>query len=106
MVFGRDSIKVEGTVGGGLTISTYKDAASCAGIRNRYRGKFGEQQRGGNHQVDVELSRAPDMDTTCGVGDDDCMDSPGLAPPFLTVYAVAHSAAKPAQNAPKRCSTV
>jgi len=34
-------------------------------------------------------------------------DSPGLAPPFLTVYAVAHSvahfAAKPAQNAPKRC---
>lgn len=46
------------------TSEVRKSEASFAGFRNGCRGKFGEQQRGGNHYVDVELSCSPDMDTT------------------------------------------
>src|SRR5215469_1224319 len=59
-----------------------KREASCAGIRNGYHGKLGEQQRGGNYYVDVELWSSPVMDTTCGLGDDHYIGSPGLASAF------------------------
>jgi hypothetical protein len=66
----------------------------------------GEQQRGGNHYVDIELSSPPTSTPRVCLRDDYYMDSPGLASAFLTVYAVAHFAAKPAQNAPKGCVTL
>jgi hypothetical protein len=53
-----------------------KCEASCAGIRNGYRRKFGEQQRGGNYYLDVELSSSTVMDTTYCLGDDHYIDSP------------------------------
>jgi hypothetical protein len=48
----------------GSTSEVRKPEASFAGFRKGCRGKFGEQQRGDNHYVDVELPSSPDMDTS------------------------------------------